>query len=554
MDPVIQGRDAMSRHAWEEAAQAFTDADQSEGGLLPEELQLLAEASWWCGRPDDAVEAWERAFAAYLDAGQRSAAAAVGIRLAEYAARRGTISVANGWIVRIERLLEGEPESVAHGWLAVGRSTFAMLLFGDPDAAVAFADQALEIGRRHESADVQSLALSIKGAALVRQGKWAEGMALMDEATIAASSGELAPKTACDVYCVTISTCCGVADYRRAGEWTDQADRWMQRQDIRGYRGECRVYRAELKRLQGSWSEAEQEARHACRELEEFHLMDAVGMAHYEMGEVRLHMGDLAAAEESFTSAHEYGRDPLPGLALLMLARGEVAEAAGMINRKLAAEPTASPTGSESRDLLGRALLLPAQVEIALAANDLETARAAADELVNLAEKFDSVALKAAALQCSGALYLGQDQAEAAIASLSQAWRLWQQIELPYESARARMLLGQARAATGDKGTARLELRAARTTFERLGATLDLRRVNELLAEEGTADPGDRHRVTKTFMFTDIVTSTDLVGLIGDAAWEELLRWHDRALRAEFSHHGGEEVKHTGDWFFVAFD
>ena len=55
-------------------------------------------------------------------------------------------------------------------------------------------------------------------------------------------------------------------------------------------------------------------------------------------------------------------------------------------------------------------------------------------------------------------------------------------------------------------------------------------------------------------MFTDIVTSTDLVGIIGDEAWSELLAWHDRELRAAFSQHRGEEVNHTGDGFFAAFE
>lgn len=55
-------------------------------------------------------------------------------------------------------------------------------------------------------------------------------------------------------------------------------------------------------------------------------------------------------------------------------------------------------------------------------------------------------------------------------------------------------------------------------------------------------------------MFTDIVTSTDLVGLIGDDAWGELLRWHDRELRSAFAQHRGEEIKTTGDGFFVAFE
>ena len=55
-------------------------------------------------------------------------------------------------------------------------------------------------------------------------------------------------------------------------------------------------------------------------------------------------------------------------------------------------------------------------------------------------------------------------------------------------------------------------------------------------------------------MFTDIVTSTDLIGLVGDEAWAELLSWHNRELRSAFASHRGEEVKSTGDGFFVAFD
>ena len=58
----------------------------------------------------------------------------------------------------------------------------------------------------------------------------------------------------------------------------------------------------------------------------------------------------------------------------------------------------------------------------------------------------------------------------------------------------------------------------------------------------------------KTFLFTDIVRSTDLVSAIGDDAWLDVVRWHDEKLRSLFAGHGGEEVDHAGDGFFVAFD
>ena len=61
-------------------------------------------------------------------------------------------------------------------------------------------------------------------------------------------------------------------------------------------------------------------------------------------------------------------------------------------------------------------------------------------------------------------------------------------------------------------------------------------------------------RVQKTFMFTDIVKSTNLLEAMGDEAWQGLLRWHDETLRAQFATHRGQEVTATGDGFFVAFE
>jgi class 3 adenylate cyclase len=195
-------------------------------------------------------------------------------------------------------------------------------------------------------------------------------------------------------------------------------------------------------------------------------------------------------------------------------------------------------------------------VEIAIAANDLETARSAADDLEAIAEDYGTPALQASAACARGALQLAEGDAAAACESLRRGWRLWQEVDAPYEVARARMLLADANRAEGDSEAATLELRAARSTFERLGAVLDSRRAAELLGPDAGSvgrPVAASRRVTKTFMFTDIVRSTNLVEAIGDDAWEDLLRWHDQTLRSLFGEHEGEEVKHAGDGFFVAF-
>ena len=323
----------------------------------------------------------------------------------------------------------------------------------------------------------------------------------------------------------------------------------MSQHSVGGYPGVCQVHRAELRRLKGEWPEAEEQARNACEELERYHILDGVGLAHYEVGEIRLLMGDLSGAEEAFNRAFENGVEPQPGLSLLMLARGQKDEASRALARSLS--EGAGNDGAKP-NLLMRARLLPAQIDVALARGDLDTARVAAAELESIASEFERPAFEATAMAARGAIALHDGDASGAILDLDRAWRLWRELEFPYEGGRARTLLGQAYWATGDGSRARMELSAARSVFERLGALPDLRRVDETLrAVDGAAE--HRTRVTKTFVFTDIVTSTDLIGLIGDAAWESLLAWHDRELRSAFADHGGVEVNHTGDGFFVVF-
>jgi class 3 adenylate cyclase len=548
IETVEGGRNAFARHAWTEAVEAFTAADR-EQPLPPEDLQMLATAHWWTGHPDEATEAYERAFAAYTDARRPVDAAGVALELAYRAFRSLNLPVGGGWLAQAGRLLADQPESGMHAWLGVF-DTLGALVQGHLEEGIAAAERTMDVARRQGNTSALYLAMSFKGMGEVFSGNWQAGLALIDEAATAASGGQLDVRTASDIYCNTIAACRNVGDLRRAGQWADEGERWMQRNGAGGFPGICRIHRAELKMLRGKWAEAETEARQACEELRRFHLMDAVGYGQYEIGEIRLRMGDLEGAAEAFDRAYEYGHDAQPGLALLQLARGEVEDAGRSISRALTA---ATGTGSIA-DRATRGRLLPAAVDIALAAGDLEAAGQSVEELEAIAGDFERPLFRAGALTARGELLMGQDKASEASPVLSQSWRLWQTNDLPYESARARLRYAEALAAEGDPAAARRDMLAARSTFERLGATLDLERVDALLGE-GTAAPAPRaERATKTFMFTDIVTSTDLVGVIGDEAWSEVLRWHDRELRAAMAEHRGDEVDHTGDGFFVAFE
>jgi class 3 adenylate cyclase len=444
---------------------------------------------------------------------------------------------------RAAKLLEGDEDSLAFGYLlfvqaASGHSAMGL------DATLALARRAADLGKRFGDRDLVAFGTMAEGLSLVAYGDIAKGMTRLDAATVAAVAGELSVWSTGWVYCGTIGACRELADYRRASEWTEATTRWCERESVTGFPGICRVYRAEVVAQRGSWAQAEQEARKACEELQRYQISEIAALGFYAIGHIRLRMGDLPAAEEAFRQAHEMGTIPEPGLSLVRLAQGDAAAAAASLRRALT---------NESERFV-RARLLPAEVEVALAVGDRERARSASKELDEIAAAVGTVALDAVARTARASLEVADDPA-AAEKTIRAALRLWQELEMPYDVARARVQLAATLRAQGDKPAAQLELQAARSTFERLGARLDLRHVSKLLGGEAPARSAEppQGQVTRTFLFTDIVRSTKLVDAIGDAAWQDLIRWHDQTLRALIAEHGGEEIRHQGDGFFVSF-
>lgn len=288
----------------------------------------------------------------------------------------------------------------------------------------------------------------------------------------------------------------------------------------------------------GAWADAEREARLAGEELHGF-LPGIAGDALYELGEIRLRRGDLAGAEAAFRQAHQLGRDPEPGLALVHLGRGDAATATALLSSSLTDPNLAG---------LNRAVVLAAQVETAIAGGRPAMAAPLCEELDRIAADFGTTALGAIATSARGALMVAQQQPEA-LGVLRQACRAWQEIEAPYELARTRLLLAETHLQVGDAEGARLELEAAYSAFQSLGAETDAERARQLI-DRFVLPPTPARR---TFMFTDIVGSTPLLDAIGDEAWTDLLVWHESTLRLLFGEYQGEEVDHAGDGFFVAF-
>jgi DNA-binding CsgD family transcriptional regulator len=461
-----RARDAYGRSAWLEAHDAFSRADD-DGALEAEDLELLAMAKLMLGRDDEAVAILERAHHRYLERVETRRAVRAATWIGMNLAFRGAIGPANGWLGRAQRLLDSQPgDSVEHGYLMIP-AVFRHEAAGDFEAAAALAGEAAAVAERFGDRDLLSMSLNAQGTMLVRAGRTRDGFALLDEAMVTATTSELTPFVLGIVYCGVILACQEVFEVGRAREWTLALSTWTAEQpDLVAFTGRCRIHRAEILQLGGSWSDALEEAGRACRRMIETQNA-AAGIAYYRQAELLRLRGEFAAAEQSYREASGFGWEPQPGLAQLRLAQGNRDVALAAIRR----------ASAEITEPLKRAALLPAYVEIALEAGEVEEAYAACSELDELAGRYESAMLAAMVAYSRGAVALAQGDAHAGLVALREAHQTWLGLDAPYEVARTRTLIARACSDLGDAEAARLELEAACAIFRRLGATPDLARV-----------------------------------------------------------------------------
>jgi DNA-binding CsgD family transcriptional regulator len=475
---IERARDAARRESWAEAYEEFKLLDPSD--LEPMDLEASADAAWWLSKTDESIAFRQRAHAAYAAARDEAKAATMAARLSIDHFTRGEPAVGAGWLMRARQHAERVPESAGHGLLLVVQATVARFS-GDLEGSMALADRAAKLGRRFGDPDLMAMATHTRGLLLIAGGKVPQGLALLDEAMTSVVAGELSSFFTGIVYCNVIGACLELADVGRAGQWSDAARAWCESLPPESpFPGMCRINRAEVARLQGAWIEAEAEATRASEELLRFDPM-AAAQAFYETGEIRRRLGNVAGAEECFARAREIGFEPQPGSALLRFAQGKTDVAMKALRLAVAA-------GSDSR--LQRARLLAALVDVALAVSDIDTASEAVDELAALAGGSEAQVLDATAATGAGALELARGEASDAVVRLRRACAMWRDLRLPYEAARARVLYGLALRDSGDEDDAQIELRAAISAFELLGAAPDVRTAAAHLPEKAQLPRG----------------------------------------------------------------
>jgi len=464
---VQRVREAAARGDWEEAYDVLMKADV-DGLAGPADLSLLGEVAYAAGHLDVTIEAWERAYALCVDAGDKDAAAGAAVRVAMHLLfDTALMAPVRGWLARAERLLAGQRETPANAWLAVVR-TYERMLTGDLPGARPWARRAIELGSEHDPAAC-ALGQVAEARLLILGGDVEQGLALLDEVGVATVAGDLDPLSTGVVYCELVCALQGLAQYDLAEEWTEAMERWCKTNAIGSLHGRCRVHRAEILRLRGACNEAERVALGACDELRPY-LRREMGWPLTELGRIRLRTGDIEGAEEALLAADRVGWDPQPGLALVRLAQGDVAAAAASIRDALE-RPMRVPSKERPPDTdLQRAPLLEAQVEIEISADDIDRARSAAEELKLVAARFHSKALVASATLAEGRVRLAEGNAADGERLCSEAARLWNEVGAPYEAAIARMGLAEALRAGDRQDQADLELEAARAVLDRIEA------------------------------------------------------------------------------------
>jgi ATP/maltotriose-dependent transcriptional regulator MalT len=459
---LLAVRDALSRHDWQrgyDAARAAQCLDPSEDA---ERLDLLADSAWWLGRLEECIESRQSAFHGYEELGDHRSAGQCALWLYEHHCMRAQPSIANGWLRRARRLLDGDSECLAFGALLL-REAEAAHGAGAIDGAVRSAEEARSLARRLGSADLEAEALQTLGRLLIDSGDATAGLAHLDEAMLFIVEGRLRPYSMGKVYCSLISACEELGDLLRAAEWTDAAARWAKQHPFAIFPGICRVHRAVVLDRRGELAEAEREATRASTELIASHTPNAAA-ALAEAGDIRRRLGDLAGAEAAFAEAERLSSQTCPGASLLRLAQGDLDGARRAIETCLTSQEPGRPT---------RARTLTAAVQVCIAAHALDAAETSARELEALAERHKSPLIGTWALVARGRMQLAANAHDEACATLRYAIQQWLDLDVPYEVASTRTLLGQALRGSGDEAGALAAFREARALFERIGAKLD---------------------------------------------------------------------------------
>ena len=484
-DLLAAGWAALGRGAWEEARVSFEAAISASA--TAEALEGLGWAAWWGNDEAVTFDARERAYALYREAEDRRAAARVATSIGtDHTDFHGELAVAQGWLGRAQRLLEGLEPGPEHGWLWVHQAE-KRLMVGDMAGARELGARAAVLGDQLDLVDLQMMGLATEGYVLVAEGEIDAGMRRLDEAAAAALGGEFREIWAVGwAVCLLIQACEHVRDYGRAAQWCRRLEEWSTRTDVMFFNRICRAHYAGVLMWRGTWAQAEQELIECGERIAE--MRPAMGAeALVRLGELRRRQGRLDEAEAIFEGIAEHPL-ALLGLGELCMDRGEAAGAYDRAEQYLRDTPAhAGPLRAPGLELLVRARA---------SLGDLDAAASAAEELDGVARGVGTEPLGAATRFAAGVVALGRGELESARAEFEDATRLFHRSGAPFEAARARIELARTLAAARRQRDALRELKSAGTTLRRIGAAHAVAQVETLERELAQAPPDGPGKLT----------------------------------------------------------
>ncbi len=462
-DDLSAGRAALEAGAWKQAQDAFERSLTIEE--TPEALEGLGLAAWWLDLAAVVFDARERAYRAYRSRGDHRSAARVAVWIAwDSAAFRGEDGVAHGWLQRARRLLEGQPESPEHAFLAARAAVFALLDEGDPEQAEVLAADATRVGQAIKAIDYEMVGRALHGFALVTMGRVTEGLRDLDEVSAAILAGELSDRLLIALAgCYLIGACDRIRDHERALQWCDRIREHSRKWGLKPLFAVCRTQYASVCMWRGAWEEAERELSNACDELAMCRPgMKTDGLA--RLGELRRRQGRIDEATALFdrSGAHPIA---LLGRAAMSLEHGDTRTAAELVERHLRRLPAKNRTErAAALELLIRATVGPGEDL------DLARARVTLEELQSIAAQAQTAPLRAAASMAAGLIASAAEDHDAARRELEDAVDFYEQSGAPFEVARTRVDLARVLERLGRTDVAIAELNRALESLSTLGA------------------------------------------------------------------------------------
>ncbi len=469
LDRIAQGAEALARGEWQAARRHFERSIEHEETAAA--LEGLSDALSSLEEFESSVHHRSRAYTLYCDAGDQPGAARAALWLAiTYLSAYGNRAAANGWVQRAERILDEADPCAERALLEHLRAAMAP----DPQTTARHAQQAVAIAREYNDGDVEVWALSEHGRALVSMGRVDEGMAMLDEATAAATAGKHNLLVVGLTYCNMLSACDRAVDFERALQWCQVVDEFSRRNHYPTFFHYCRVVYSGVLMATGRWSEAEDELQAALPSIAQKYPAEKV-YSLVRLALLRVRQGRLEEADQLLTGLESHPA-AAEAAASLCIARGQAALAASLLERRL----------ESAGELLAAVPLLRLLVDASLLAGDVERARAAAAKLSELAERSKRAPMEALALMCSARVELAGGGASHHL--FDKACALFERCGMPYEAALTRLEWARALAAT-DLELAAEDARLACAAFDRLGARMHADQAAALVRKLGGGTP-----------------------------------------------------------------